>query len=280
MAAILNSTLQLLDRNGATVQDLGRIRNQVDGGFAYSTSDDAIFMLQLQHRRIELIEISARTGRKVNVAPAFAFALSPDGRRVAYVTEDGRGVGVKTLASDQASTWRPGHSLPSSEYLYGGVAWLNSSSVLIEPEPAATRTSARSPSSRSSSSPWYVVRIRNAGIHGRPVHRPNLPDPQPVLSHDAAPPSGVYAISRERTTTIDRLEVSGNRLRVHIAARVRVTLGMAVSPRGRRLIYVERHVKQGNQYTDMDVCRLHRNRATQSRVLRHHLGVDQVAWAT
>jgi hypothetical protein len=273
--------LTVLDvRTGRTVDRLGRVPDEVDQGFGYSASDREIFLLQLRGRHEELVAVSTRTGRRTNLAPATQIALSPGGARIAYVTSGGRDVAIRDLADGRTRTWSPARALPRGDYLTGGLAWSGPGSVVVEAAPAAVATVAAAHGSpgRSARAPWFAVTERAGVLTGRALKPPAIPDQQPLLSSDAAAPGSVFAISREPVTEIFRLTESGDSFAARLVAKLAITLAVSISPPGGQLVLVVRQVRDGNQYTDLDVCVL-RPRCT-PRVLERNAQLGEATWET
>lgn len=279
----LGGNLSVIDaRTGRVLHELGRYRDVIDGRAVYSTRNQAVYVIQLRRDREQLIGRSTTTHAVHHYGTADSFALSPDGLHLAAVNANGTGVRIVTLATGKVSPWRPpAGELASADYL-GGIAWLDDSSALVEPLPKATATilDGSTHSVPAAAPPqWFRVTRTGSGVTGEALGPPAVPDAQPVISHESGR-SAVWALSRESMTTIYRLTVHGRAVRATRTAAARVTLGIAVSPDGHRLVFVERHVRHGNQYTDLDICRVGPGDSCPRHILRHNAQVSGATWVS
>jgi hypothetical protein len=251
----LTSTVEL--RSAATGRVLKRIatfgESFTNNGLAVSPDRSEVYVTLIGRRHLRIERVAVADGRRTFVAAGEEPALSPNGRRLAYVAarpHRSQTLAVRDLRSGRTRTVDVGRLMDRSVDLFNGtVTWLRGGSdvvaipgeIPIAAGGARPATGAADPTCASATC-LIVVHTTGRRLRAHRVVLSREPNATMRFAGDGAHRGSLLlADSSAGPTTVDRVSLHGTRADVVRLLSLDITLPVAFSPSGARLLYLVGH---------------------------------------
>jgi hypothetical protein len=255
-------------------------------GLAISPNGAAAYVTLIGRRSLVIERIAVADGKRSFIAAGEQPAVSPDGRRLAYIADHGRRpkgrrpqvLAVRRLSSGRTLTLDIARLVGGSAELFNGtVAWLgDGSDVVAIPGPVvheASGASAVGDAACASATCLIVVHVGRRRLTAHRVLLPRAPDAVMKFATDGSRPHSLLLARGLERTTVERVALHGSRANVVPLATLPDDFPVALSPSGARLLYLV-----GHNPPALWVASLARGRVSHPRRLIADARLDEAAW--
>ncbi len=240
--------------DGHLMKALGRFgQSFTDNGVSVSPDRREVYVTLIGHTTLKIVRIDVATGRRAGIANGEQPAVSPDGKRLAFVS--GR-FGSDMVAVRDLRSGATRHIDVTAliglkgQLLAGAVTWLDDGSdIVVVPQPVAVAVSkpARGPEAMCAGVPasamcLIVVHVGTGRLAARRVIVSGVPGQAMTIAGDPGSPDDLLAAySAKDRVIVDQVTLRGAGPRAQRLVSVAGSEPVAIDPHAGRLLYTVGH---------------------------------------